>query len=365
MSSGYRKYLLNTIPRMVTHPRVEKILCASPEKLRVQDWFNYFSNIEFVNCKPFQLFHIADPALHRSLVSFKPDVIFVPVERFFRFNEVPVVNMIQNMEPFVSSINGNPLIERIRLRIQYIEGKKAIKRSSRIIALSKFVWDFLLTRWKIPSEKISLIYHGIDDERKKNGHRPNSIPENWYGQFIFTAGSIRPARGLEDLFLAMEHLVSQGSNTVRLVIAGEVGPRMTGYHKKLKSWILKHNLSSKICWVGGLNDKEMTWCYMSCQAFVMTSRVESFGMIGGEAMAHGCICISADNPCLPEIFRDVAIFYPPKDGEALSDSIQTVLTWGDNQRKVMSEKARKRAAEFSWDVCAKKTVAGLVKAVKR
>ena len=36
----------------------------------------------------------------------------------------------------------------------------------------------------------------------------------------------------------------------------------------------------------------------------------------------------------------------------------------DNQRKAMSEKAKKRAAEFSWDVCAEKTVAELVKAAE-
>ena len=36
----------------------------------------------------------------------------------------------------------------------------------------------------------------------------------------------------------------------------------------------------------------------------------------------------------------------------------------DNQRNAMSKKAKKRAAEFSWDVCAEKTVAELAKAVE-
>ena len=36
----------------------------------------------------------------------------------------------------------------------------------------------------------------------------------------------------------------------------------------------------------------------------------------------------------------------------------------NNQRKAMSEKAKKRAAEFSWDVCADKTVAELAKAIE-
>jgi len=83
-----------------------------------------------------------------------------------------------------------------------------------------------------------------------------------------------------------------------------------------------------------------------------------------EAMSHGCICLSAYDHCLPEIFRDAGIYYPPKDGKALSEAIQTVLTWEDNQRKIMSEKARNLAKEFSWDVCAEKTVMELAKAAE-
>ena len=60
---------------------------------------------------------------------------------------------------------------------------------------------------------------------------------------------------------------------------------------------------------------------------------------------------------------NAATYYPPKDGKALADAIKTVFTWDDNQRRTMSEKAKKRAAEFSWDVCAEKTVFELSKAI--
>ncbi len=366
MSGGYRKYLCNVLPRMAKHHDVEATLCATPKPLGVADWFDPMPNVRFVSCKPFRfLFWHHDVELLRELERFSPDVIFVPVERNFRFKSDPVVSMIQNMEPFVANSDGNPIGERFKHWVQYMDGRRAIKNADGIIALSRFVSEFLKTQWKIPAEKIGLVYHGIDIVRNGDCKRPHVIPKNWEGQFFFTAGSIRPARGLEDLLLAMKHLLLQGETSVRLVIAGESGYRMADFQKKLKAWTQKNNLSDRICWAGSLNENEMAWCYQNCNAFVMTSRVESFGMIGGEAMSHGCICISADNPCLPELFGDAAIFYPPKGGEALADSIQAVLTWNDNQRKVMSEKARKRATEFSWDVCAEKTVAVLAKAAKR
>ena len=364
MSGGYKKYLINILPRLASDKNIEEILCVSPSSLRVETWFKPIANVKFLGCSFLGFFRLSfDNTLNKELKRFSPDVIFVPVERNFRFKSVPIVNMIQNMEPFVVNSDGNPIGERFRQWIQYVDGRRAIRNSDEVIAISKFVSDFLITHWNVPNEKIGLVYHGIDVKENEDGCKPNIIPEGWQDKFILTAGSIRPARGLEDLLLAMKHIVSHGPNTVRLVIAGEAGPRMIGYQKKLKEWVKSHNLSSNVCWAGYLNEKEMSWCYQNGRIFVMTSRVESFGMIGGESMSHGCICISADNPCLPELFGDVAIFYPPKDEKILAEAIQTVLTWDDNQREIMSEKAKKRAAEFSWDVCAEKTVAVLAKTV--
>ena len=363
MSGGYRKYLQNVLPRIAAHPDTEAILCALPKSLRVQNWFEPLPNVKFVSCKPFRfLFSHHDIELLRELEEFSPDVIFVPTERYFQFDKVPVVNMLQNMEPFVD-IDGNPLSERFRNWMRRADGKKALKKSNRVIAISGYVRDFLIQRWNIPNEKISLVYHGIE-RFKGDSCRPHIVPREWNNDFLFTAGSIRPARGLEDLLLGMKHLLLQGVTSVRLVIAGESGHSMAKYQEKLKLWVKENNLLNRVCWTGSLNEREMAWCYQNCKAFVMTSRVESFGMIGGEAMSHGCICISADNPCLPELFGNAAIYYPPKDGKALTEAIKTVLAWDDNQRKVMSEKAKERAAEFSWDVCAEKTVAVLAEAAE-
>ncbi len=365
MSGGYRKYLRNVVHRMSRHNDIESILCASPESVGVQDWFDSLQNVRFVNCKPFRfLFRDRDTELLRELEMFSPDVIFVPVERVFSFKNVPVVNMIQNMEPFVS-IFENPLIEIPGLFSRFWHGKGAIKKSDRIISPSNFVKDFLIKNWKIPRGNIGLAYHGIDIVENVDERRPEIIPIAWKDNFLFIAGSIRPARGIEDALRALKHLKSCGVKNINLVIAGEVSPTMVGYLRKLKNFIRKSNLAPGVCWVGNLSEKEMAWCYKNCLVFLMTSRVESFGMIGGEAMAHGCICISADSPCLPEIFADAAVFYRSKDPKDLAEAIKRALLFDSDRRKAMSEKARTRAGKFSWDVCADNTVAELTKAVSK
>ena len=348
---------------MAKHNDVKAILCATPGSIDISDWFKPMRNVRFMNCKPFRFpLSRRDVAQLGELERFSPDVIFVPVERSFRFKKVPVVNMVQNMEPFVKCIAGDPFSERIKKLAQYVDAKRAVKRADRVIAITKFVSDFLITDCGVPVEKIGLVYHGIDEKQNNDGSKPDIIPDGWKGRFIFTAGSIRPARGVEDLLSAMNHLNFHGCNKMKLVIAGKSGHRMARYQQKLKDWIQEHNLSSDICWPGHLNDSGLRWCYQNCRAFVMTSRVESFGMIAGEAMAHGCICISADNPCLPEIFGDAALYYPPGDGEKLSAKVKSAMSLNSVERTVISNRAIAQAQKFSWDICAEKTVRELAKA---
>jgi len=366
MSGGYRKYLRNVIPRMSKHPDVSAILCASPASLNIKYWIEPLPNVKFVDCKPYRLFGYGnDSELNYKLKEFSPDVIFVPTERYFKFNGVPIVNMLQNMEPFVSGIDGNPFGERLKMLLLCIDAKRAIIKADRIIAVSNFVKDFLMTSWGIQSDRIGVVYHGIDMNQENNKVvRPNPIPNGCDNQFFFTAGSIRPARGIEDVLYAIKQLLDKSLDISGLIIAGETSPVMKKYRKRLEDWIKSQNLSSKIFWTGNLDESEMAWCYQNCYIFVMASRVESFGQIALEAMTHGCICVAADNPCLPEIFGDAAIYYPPKDYKALTEAIKTVFSWDSYHRKEASERARKRAAEFSWAVCAEKTVTELKKAVE-
>ena len=160
MSGGYRKYLCNVLPRMARNDDVETILCASPESIGVQDWIDLMPNVRFVSCKPFRFLHY-DAKLLRELERFSPDVIFVPTERYFQFDKVPVVNMLQNMEPFVANSDSNPIGERFRQWIQCVYGKRVIKKADGVIALSRFVSGFLKTQWKIPAEKVGLVCNGI------------------------------------------------------------------------------------------------------------------------------------------------------------------------------------------------------------
>jgi len=359
ISGGYKKYLLNIIPRIANHIGVESILCASSQNLKVHEWVEQYENVKFVNCLPFRLFSYNDIALLQELEKFSPEVIFIPMERYLGFKNVPVVNMVRNMLPMVS-IPHNTLKERFRNIVQKNVARRAVKRSQRVIAVSDFVKEYINREWSLSSNQIGLVYHGI--EFNVSAEKPTNILHGWDNNFLFTVGSVDPYRGLEDIFLAMK-LLSEKSINVRLVIAGDVRPAMFSYRERLNKLIKKLNIATNVYWIGKLTEKEMSWCYQNCQAFIMSSRVEACPNTALEAMSHGCISISANNPPLPEFFDDVAYYYEPYDERSLAESIHNVLNLMATQKTYLSKKAVERASEFSWDVTAEKTLNELRKAI--
>ena len=177
MSGGYRKYLKSLLPRLSLASGVESILCASPKSLCVDEWFERLENVQFANCLPYRPSRPHDFELSRGLRRFSPDVIFVPMERNLAVSDVPLVNMVQNMLPMIP-IENNIGIERLRNLVQKFLARRAVTRASRVIAVSKFVKEFLRSNWSVPAEHIGMVYHGVESNSDVM-IRPKSIPAEW------------------------------------------------------------------------------------------------------------------------------------------------------------------------------------------
>lgn len=361
MSSGYKKFLGNVIPRLSAHPSVSCLFITIPEDINLKIKHSY-SNVSWYPYSQNWLSRAVNQAVCKALEGFDPDVIFIPTARMFKFREIPVITMLQNMEPIVYR-GSNPLQERIINWIRAKDACRSLKSSTRIIAVSKFVKESLIKKLNVTPDKISMVYFGTNDMNGKNKERPESVPAEWDGRFLFTAGSIRPSRGLEVLLRAFSAL-KERNGISGLVIAGETPPRMGHYYSRLNELIRKYSLDNRVYFTGLIDREEMIWCYKNCYAFVMTSRVEACPNIALEAMSNGCICISDDNKPLPEIFGESAVYYPSKSWKILADTIYKVSEWDSSKRKKESVNAIERASQFSWDICADRLVSEMKKAIE-
>jgi glycosyltransferase involved in cell wall biosynthesis len=353
------------LPRMASDPKVSGLLVGLPTSVCPLELFDCTFSVKWLPLKPnFGLFSGVTAQVKEMITKFTPDVIYIPNARCWSIDGIPTVNMIQNMEPLVYTDTENPFSEKLRNMFRKRSALNSLSKSERVLAISKYVKRFLVERVGVAPDRIGVVYHGVDLPKHGDFCRPDIVPMDWESSFLFTAGSIRPARGLEDLLLAFSLMYNKKSS-IKLLIAGSIDPGMEAYKLKLDTMITKLGITPNVIWTGSLSEKEMSWCYHNCSVFVMTSRAEACPNIVLEAMAHGCVCISTEAPPMPEFFRDGAIYYPPKDGRMLGEAIQKALSWDNEKKFNVSKRARNRASQFSWDVCAERTVAVLAQAAER
>jgi glycosyltransferase involved in cell wall biosynthesis len=297
-------------------------------------------------------------SLKAELRRVQPNVVFVPTARSLPWHESPTVVMVRNMEALARPLRGKSIHGRTLNVLRRMAARRACAKADRIIAVSGFVKE-VLESWAIPSHKIGRVYHGVDQPvALSNTLRPCSIPESIERPFLFTAGSIRPERGLEDIIKALALCPPEAI----LVIAGQSVPGTRGYERRVRQLSDTLNVRHRIIWAGQLSSLEMSWCFHHCAAFVMSSRVEACPNVVLEAMAHGCLSLSTDTKPMPEFFGDAALYFHEGEIQALAALVQRVCS-GPADERYLREKARARSQAFSWEDTAAGTVRQLQLAI--
>lgn len=360
MSGGYRKYLQKMLPLMQESLGNGNLCTFFPSQLNETVSFeSILLDIRSWTLKGLVHKH---GALHDLLRTYDPDVVFIPTGRWVDLG-FPTVIMIRNMEPLVLPFKRGSFLASMKNLVRYYAARQASRRAQRVIAVSEYVSDFLEKRWHIEPKKIGIVYHGVEEAPDlASTQRPVALQDMRDEPFIFTAGSIRPARGLEDVIHALS-LLPDDLSVLNLVIAGSVNPGTQHYYSKMERLSQNLNVASRIIWAGHLPAHEMSWCFLHSRAFVMSSRVEACPNTALEAMAHGAVCIAGQNPPMPEFFRDAALYYASGDGQSLAKALVQVLYAERPQRVHWTEQAMKRAAGFSWSITADKTIQELERAL--
>jgi glycosyltransferase involved in cell wall biosynthesis len=260
--------------------------------------------------------------------------------------------MVRNMEPLERPFGGNTLAAGLRNLARAWTARRACRRATRVIAVSQHVADFLARRWGLDPRRVGVVYHGVDPApRPLQSDRPEALASVEAGGFLFAAGSIRPARGLEDAIQALGRL---GAGTPPLVIAGKPDADSLPYARRLRRLAEREGVAGRVVWVGGLDRAGMDWAYAHCACFVMTSRCEACPNTVLEAMSHGCFSISVERPPMTELFADTARYYHEADIGGLAQRLaqRLALVRGRAQPE---EQALRRAREYTWRLSAERT----------
>ena len=90
--------------------------------------------------------------------------------------------------------------------------------------------------------------------------------------------------------------------------------------------------------------------YARCDAFVMASREEGFGMTVTEAMACRCPITATRTGCAPDLIRDGVNGWlcNVEDTAALTDALHRILTQAPDDWRAMSDAAHATVADYTW-----------------
>jgi glycosyltransferase involved in cell wall biosynthesis len=232
--------------------------------------------------------------------------------------------------------------------------KKLFVKAYKIVAVSEGVRVELINDFRIPADKIQVIYNPLDIN-KINGLVFEKIDEEWFNEeipIIFNLGRLTYPKG--QWYLLRSFAEVRKNFKCRLVILGDGDLK-----ENLQNLTKKLHLTKDVLFLPWV---ENPYKYMAkSKIFVLSSLWEALPYALLEAMACGCPVIATDRKHGPrEIIgeNEYGILIPPMDGEyyhedepltiseqKLADSLIYLLN-NDSEINRLSMKGQTRALKF-------------------
>lgn len=104
--------------------------------------------------------------------------------------------------------------------------------------------------------------------------------------------------------------------------------------------------SENVTYLGRLDQETLARAYGGSAIYLFPALYEPFGLSILEAAHSGCALILGDIESLREIWRDAALFVPPRDADAIARVTNEVIS-NDHFRHELSQRAQRRALEYT------------------
>lgn len=211
------------------------------------------------------------------------------------------------------------------------------KLAHRILTVSQFSRDELITRCNIPPEKICVIPEGGDHILRCRADygilQKAGISEK---PFLFHVGSSSLHKNTQAIY----QLAASGAiHGVEIVLAGGTYERIFQGQEKATPSRIRH--------LGYVSDGELRALYEKALALIFPSTYEGFGIPPLEAMTVGCPVICARTSSLPEVCGEAAIYFDPAVPGDLEAKVLRLFQ-EPGLREDIREKGYQQAGKFSW-----------------
>lgn len=222
--------------------------------------------------------------------------------------------------------------------------KRSLKKSTVVVTMSAFSRDEIIKNFRIESDKINVMYLGVEDKFQKIPEDETSIWKEKRGlknkKIIGYLGSVFNRRNIPLLVESVE-LVRNELPEVVLYIIGEdrTYPPQNIARVLNRDWIK---------WETSIEEKDLPLFYSSADAFAFLSEYEGFGLPPLEALACGTVPVLLNRASLKEIFRDMAILVDDPDVMEVKKALKAAIT-DEGKKEVILGRFEEKRPYYSWD----------------
>ncbi len=220
-------------------------------------------------------------------------------------------------------------------------------RVSRFIASSQATLNDLARLYKVPRERIEIVYPGI----QKRFFKPvtaeiRAAAKNYFCEgkpYVLHFATGDPRDNTRVALEAFSKAHPGLDSDLALLLAGASERE----EKCLRQEVDRLRITDRTYYAGFLKDDLLAMAYQGAEAYLDPTLYEGFGFQLAEAMASGIPVLSSKTSSVPEVVGEAGLLFDPLDVDGFASGLEKVLK-GPVLRERLVSQGRQRAAGFSW-----------------
>jgi len=218
---------------------------------------------------------------------------------------------------------------RLWLKLFHGWAVPAAKNADRIIVPSEYVKNKLCQFMHVDSDKLSVVYEAPKTFDKIESTAIGSFDLKKYRPYLLHVGAMSKHKNLPLLIKAFKLALTSSDEEWHLVLIGGPGNSNADDDSTfVRETIVQENLKERVHLEGYIEDKELAFYYANASGYVFPSYNEGFGLPLLEAMIFGLPIAAANNTCLPEIGKNAAIYFDPRNMNEMASAMTEIMGKG-------------------------------------